>query len=362
MKVGLLTWHQAVNHGAVLQAYATQKNLESFGCETVVLDYDWSIYDNKKNVIIKKFKKLTPNYLVWRYNVQKFFKAKETIFHDFVQEWLNVSGKYYDEEGLDAVLIGSDMVFDIIEGYNPFMYGKDVPCNYIFSYAASFGYTTTKIIENSGRKTEISTCLSKLKAIGYRDQNTKELIDYLQVTTPTTFTIDPVLAYGFNDEVIDWDTGKWRQEKYLLIYSYQSNMDDKETIRAIKRLAREEKLRIISLGYYHSWCDDCINVSPVEMLEVFKYAKYIITDTFHGTVFSLILHKKFASIIRGNGFKLQYLLDKSGMKSRIALNAKDIPSCLQCELNYDKFDEWLEMEREKSLSFIKNNLIDAKGE
>ena len=92
-----------------------------------------------------------------------------------------------------------------------------------------------------------------------------------------------------------------------------------------------------------------------------KHSTFIITDTFHGTVFSLIMHKNFASIIRKNGFKLRYLLECSGMKNRIV--NKDIDLILNDTPKYENFDNWIMKEREKSLKFIKDNLEScARGE
>ena len=150
-------------------------------------------------------------------------------------------------------------------------------------------------------------------------------------------------------------------KKYILIYAYDSTMNDKETVKQIKKYAQAKGLKIISCGYYHKWCDEIVCASPKEFVEMIKHAKFVITDTFHGTVFSLLMHKNFASIIRKNGFKLRYLLECSGMKDRIV--SDDIELVLNNIPEYEKFDNWIMKEREKSLRFIKENLEScARGE
>ena len=284
---------------------------------------------------------------------------KSLNFHSFTKEYLNIGSLYNDESDLKAVYVGSDMVFDIWEGYNPYMYGKGICSPYIFSYAASFGYTTTKLIQESGHGDEIVSYLSTFKEIGYRDQNTCGICKELGLTVPMTETIDPVLCYGFEKEVNEWDTGNWRNKKYILIYAYDSTMNDKETVDVIRRYAKEAGLLVVSCGYYHDWCDICVPASPTEFLEMFKHAKYIVTDTFHGTVFSLILHKQFASIIRNNGFKIEYLLKSSSMESRIARTPVDTMTVATSSVSYDLFDYWLQNERKASLGCGKGHVKPA---
>ena len=109
--------------------------------------------------------------------------------------------------------------------------------------------------------------------------------------------------YGFEKEKKAWDTNKWLSQKaYVLIYAYHGFMNSKQEVNAIKSFAKKNGLRIISCGYYHSWCDENVNADPKEFLEMFIHASYIITDTFHGTVFSIINKKRFVSIIRDNSF------------------------------------------------------------
>lgn len=358
MKVGILTWYKAINHGAVLQTYASCKVLESLGCDPVVLDFDWEIEDEKKENKWEKIKRrissVTPAKIFWYLNVKKNLKVKIEAFSGFIEEQVPVGNKYNEEKNLDAVYIGSDMVFDITEGYNPYMYGVGVPANYIFSYAASFGYTTYEKIMKSVHKTEIVDALARLKSIGYRDENTVSLCNKLGNSVPKEENIDPVLLYGFQDEMRKWDSGKWKKEDYILVYAYDSTMNDNETIKQVKKLAREENLKIISCGYYHKWCDESVPASPTEFLEMFIHAKYIITDTFHGTVFSLICHKNFASIIRKNGFKVKHLLDATHLENRIVKG--EIADIVNSNPNFTYFDEWTEKERTRSRKFIEKNI------
>ena len=112
------------------------------------------------------------------------------------------------------------------------------------------------------------------------------------------------------------------------------------------------KLLSSELGNYHHWCDENINASPDEFLEMFVEADMIITDTFHGTVFSMICQKRFCAIVRGNGFKLHDLLMKCGLESRIAGKPNEIPKILDECISYDPIQVWLRQERELAEQYI----------
>ena len=362
MKVGILTWYKAINHGAVLQAYASCKILESMNVKPVILDFRWNLYTkkDKKGTLKRYVKKLSIKQILWHLKVRKFRDEKKIIFEDFVNNYLPVGMDYEKEKNLGAVYIGSDMVFDITEGYNPYMYGIGVNSKYIFSYAASFGYSTIETIQLSGHEAEIVEGLKQFKSIGYRDINTLQILNHYNINSHTHECIDPVLCYGFQKEIAEWDSGKWKDESYIVIYAYESTMNESSTIEEIRKMARNENLRIISCGYYHKWCDECVNASPKEFIEIFKYAKYVITDTFHGTVFSLILHKSFVAIVRRNGFKLRYLLKSANLLDRIAADDKDIKNIMKETPNFKYFDEWISNSKYNSRTFISDNINDAK--
>lgn len=362
MKVGILTWYQAINHGAVLQTYASCKMLEKMECTPVVLNYNWELYDNKnKSSKFKRWiKKLSISQIIWHYNVKRFLEYKKDAFNKFNVLHLPIGRLFSEEKNLDVLYIGSDMVFDISEGYNPYMYGAGIDCLYKFSYAASFGYTTEDKLIQHLHFPEIKKYINELKYIGYRDENTKRLCGEICGHSKLVENIDPVLCYGFKDEVEAWDSKVWKNRKYILIYAYDMNMNDEYTTNAIKEIAEKQQLEIISCGYYHKWCNENVAADPKEFLEMFKYATYVITDTFHGTVFSLILHKKFATILRGNGFKVKYLLDCAGLEDRIAKTSNELSTILRTSVEYDQFDTWLAKEQEKSLGYINNCIIEAK--
>ena len=358
MKVGILTWHKAVNHGAVLQAYASQKILQGFGFESIILDYSRvvvspSVFRRFFNAITK-IKKGT---LFDRKIIRDFDARKAELFFSFRNNYLKMGGDY-SSELCDVIMIGSDMVFNLKQGYNPYMFGYGLITKKFFSYAACSGGTTYELVKKYKKEEEIANGLKNFSSLGYRDEQTLVFIKSLCDRSDLVYNIDPVLLYGFEKEKIAWTMEKWTQHKpYILIYSYHGYMENSE-VNTIKRLAAELELDIISCGYYHTWCNESINASPNEFLEMFVNARYVITDTFHGTVFSLICEKEFVSIIRDNGYKLMDLLQRCGLTNRIATCSEDIKRILSTQTDYSYFRNWIKKERKCSEGYILEQITD----
>lgn len=316
MRVGILTWSKSINHGAVLQAYASQELIRAMGCTPVMLNYTRNI-DNLDSRLIRKIQlltgKLNYEYIIVKRMLPSWNKEKKRVFEEFQRNKIDWGDYYNIEQKLNGVMIGSDMVFDFYEGYNPFMYGKEIQAPYCFSYAASFGRTTESLFEKSIHKDEIVNLLQRLDGLGFRDDNTKRILSSQCGIYHATKTIDPVLLYGFSNEIHKWDSGKWKDKKYILVYSYTFNMDRKDEVSQIVSFAKKNNLKVIAVGYPHRWCDESINASPEEFLEMFANAEFVITDTFHGVVFSLITNRQFGVIIRDNSFKVCDVLKEVGL-------------------------------------------------
>ena len=362
MRISILTWHKALNHGAVLQAYASQKTIQMMGKNVEVLDYKRIVKD--KRTILQKTKTrferiLSRDYLL-RNKYLDFNTKKKEVFDQFISDNIKIGANI--ETGIfDCIMIGSDMVFNLLQGYSPYMFGVSVNTNYLFSYAACSGGSTIKTAQRIGCLEEINKGLSSFGGLSCRDETTVKFIYDVTNRNDIVENIDPVLLYGFEMEQKEWNGGVWKNNApYILVYAYNSNMNLQTETRQIIKFARNKGLKLISVGYFHSWCDDNINASPSEFVEMVVNAQAVITDTFHGTVFSLICHKPFCSIIRENGFKLRYLLEQCDMTDRIADNSEMIIPVLEKEINYETFDSWIGIERKKGIEYLEQQIKKAE--
>ena len=120
------------------------------------------------------------------------------------------------------------------------------------------------------------------------------------------------------------------------------------------------------MGFYNDWCDENIVVKPFDLLAVFKHASYVITDTFHGTIFSIKHGKPFVSIIQGenkwgsNASKVGFLLQQLNLSSRIINNADNLSKDLDASIDYVAVNHTLAILRDQSLQFLHGALNKAE--
>ena len=144
---------------------------------------------------------------------------------------------------------------------------------------------------------------------------------------------------------------------YIIVYSYPGRISDKKEIAAIQAFANQKGLRLLSIGHYFPWCDDVVVPTPFEVLSWFRDAAYVVTDTFHGSVFSIKYNKKFCTIVREmNNQKLTYLLNQFGLENRIVSNLPDLENIIEPEIDYVPVNEKITLETARSKKYLKENL------
>ena len=362
-KAGIITHYDVHNHGAHLQLYALAQILKEFGYDAKALqfqkNYDFmgcSEAKKKYNISIHS----VPTYIKYvlangisrtLYNIKK-----RRILAQF-REKQDLVGEYYSEaKSLDLVVIGSDEIFSIEAGPNPWYYGIGVPCKNQISYAASFGPTTFSMIKEHNMESLVEAGLKHLKHIAVRDENSVQIV-WSFVGEKPTVVCDPVLLYCFNNQICKDEIEIFRQhqtEKYCVVYSYDSNMNDESTISAIKTFAKKRKLKTISVGYFHKWCDKCINLDPLDVFKWFACAEMVFTDTFHGAVLSIVTGSQFVSRIRGNSNKLAFLLDQYGLKDRLVSDFDNMSEVTEKTINYAIVNDTITRIRSESFKYLTN--------
>lgn len=355
MKAGIITHYDVHNHGAQLQLYALCKQLGRLGYEARALTYkkNYDFLDpgieNKYNISFRS----VPYYA--GYLFQKGFGRtlyncnKRNTLSRFRRE-NNLEGEYYSRaKDLDIAVIGSDEIFSIEPGLNPCFFGLGVPCDRVISYAASCGPTTEEFIQEHYADEFITAGIRRISALSVRDQNTYNIVKK-RTDKDVTVVCDPVLLYDFVEErkLKKRPTDK----KYCIVYSYDNNMNDRETVDAIRTYAKKHDLDVYSIGYYHKWCDKNINPSPLELFPWFEYAECVFTDTFHGTVISLAGNTEFVTKISGNGHKLGFLLEQYGVENRRAAAFEDIPKITSERIDYEAVNRRINESRTRSLEFL----------
>lgn len=367
-RVGILSMQRIKNYGSFLQAYGLKKIIEELGHEVEFVDYHIeepvikNRNYNKNDKVLKVLKTLEGD--------APFIQKIQYIIHkkNFGKKYYNILG-LSDEPNyspqLNTLVIGSDEVFNCIQsnknvGYSLELFGRNNNAKKVITYAASFGNTTVKKLEENNKKEEIAGLLNKINAISVRDENSGKIIKEL-TNRDVYYHLDPVLAYEYIEKCKQIPDIKVK-EKYIIVYAY-SNRISKEESKYIKNYAKRNKLKVYAIGGAQKCADKFIDCSPFEVISYFKNAELIITDTFHGSIFSIITHKNFVTLVRksvgnlyGNEEKLTDLLRKLGLEDRITYNIENIDNILSSNLDYKRIDAIITEQRELSKKYLKENL------
>lgn len=368
-KAGIITHYNVHNHGAHLQLFALIQELKKLGYDAKTLQFQKN-YDfiggaeagKKYNISLKSI----PTYL--KYTVQNgvdrtaYNVRKREILAEFRKKH-DVVGAYYSEAtDIDLVVIGSDEIFSIEAGPNPWYYGIGVPCRNQVSYAASFGPTTLEMIDEHNVASLVKAGIDNIGAITVRDQNSADIVKHFS-GQDAPVVCDPVLLHDFSKLFSKERVERFRQahpEKYCIVYSYDYNMNDDKTVNAIRKYAKKRGLKVYSLGYFHKWCDDNPNVSPLELFLWFRCADMVFTDTFHGSVISLSTEAQFISLIRNNQNKLAFLLKQYGVAERIVNDFAQIDEKARIPIDYKKVGITVQQIRNRSFSILKEFIEQVK--
>ncbi len=352
MKTAIFTLPLINNYGGILQAYALQNVLFELGIDNKVL-----------NLRTKEASFFSINYakfLIAKTFISRYKNAKfEILRHDldarkFIEKNIVLTDEIYGfsdlkrvckDEKFDAFVLGSDQVFN--QG-NFMNFGEYFSLGFIqnavkIAYAASFGG------EFKGWK-NLSTHrenLAKFRAISVREQNAikicKEILDL-----KADFVLDPTLLAGreiYDKFCTNLDESSSQNTK---IFAYILDPNEKTT-QILDNASQKSGCKIAQVN------DRANRLKIEEWLSAIKSAKFIITDSFHGCVFSIIFGKPFFAIIneaRGNA-RFHSLFDMLNLDNRVI---KDVNFELNLAMNYDEIYKILDEKRKFSIDFLKQNL------
>lgn len=359
MKSGIITHYDVHNHGAQLQLYALSSQLNKLGFDAKALRYTKN-YDFIGHELEAKYSisiRSIPVYIKYLFQ----FGLRRTLYNIKKKKTLNnfrlkhgLVGEYYSEaENLDIVVIGSDEIFSIESGLNPCFWGMGVPCDKVISYAASFGPTNLEFIKEHNAEEFIKAGIERIDFISVRDENSKKIIQNYSAKN-MSLVCDPVLMYDFENDI---KTNKINtKNKYCVVYAYDNNMNDDETVNAIKTFAENRGIKIYSVGYYHKWCDRNIDTDPLDVFGWFANAEIVFTDTFHGSVISLVTNSQFFVKIGENKNKLEFLLKQYRVADRQVNSFSEIENYDGKPIDYEIVNKTISEIKKFSLKYLKEAL------
>ncbi len=345
-KLLILTYVQAENYGALLQAYALKKAIFLLGGEAIVLNYKGLFAGIDMKQIIKKI-----CFPIWNFRVGRNFKSfRDIILKNSLP--LKRDNLPALNDKFDAFVVGSDQVWNFFgNGFDTsylldFVKDKDKK----YSYAASFGRNKITPAE----ETLAAPFLKQFKEISIREIGGIALAERLS-SKKVRRDIDPTLLLTKKEwlEVAQMPN----REDYILLYLMSHNS---KIIEYAKKLGRKKGLKVIMIttSPLPRMGIEVLTVIPQQWLGYFVKAKYVVTNSFHGLAFSINFNKDFFVDLLPPPSKvnsrLENLLELTGLKGRLIDNIGDN---YDAEISWAKVNSIIEKEREKSKGYLKRILI-----
>ena len=359
MKIAIISMQSIVNFGSVLQAYSLREMIrEVTGVEAEFVEVEntpavpsrYSVpaaldYETKAALpggILQKGK---------RWSIARLSAWNKRLIRQFMKEELKLDAGN-NEKHYDWAVIGSDEVFNHVRNVRLQLHGAVRQADGVISYAASCGSALAEDIEQADVPA-VRDAMARFSALSVRDASTEQYVSGLYDGAVERH-LDPVLVGDLHRRT----PGSVPLKKYLLVYAYGQRIRTKEEIRAIQAFARKRGLKTVAMGGSQFWCDLYIPASPFKLLDYFHHADFVVTDTFHGAIFSVINKRPFAVIMRKtNRGKLTSLLDDLGLEDRRVEAVEDLEQVLSAPIDYEKVDAILERERTRSRDYLRGHLM-----
>lgn len=365
MKTGIITFHRAINYGAILQTYALQRYLNEHGYDAEVIDYRCEYMERfykTMSIKNKSVKQVIRGLLNFGYAYNK-----KKAFYNFLYQNVKISSTVYNDRNIgdankvyDKFITGSDQVFN----YACSRFDKNYFLEFVqkpekkLSYAASFGM---KKIPDKYEE-EYKRLLSSFYELSIRETDGQHIVKTL-LGRETELTTDPVFLL----EKKDWEklARKPKIEHYILIYKLNtSNL----IFDFARKLSKITGLKIVALNF------DIVDqiktpdirgiasASVEEFLGYFKYADYIVTNSFHGTAFSIIFQRPFYVEALQKDFKPNDRVES--LLNSTELNICKIKTLNDCEINikrnFNLADSKMKEQRMKADKYIERILNESK--
>lgn len=365
-QAALITCHNIKNYGSVFQTYATTVVFKDFGYDVTVIDYQRPGTDRegfrKRTLRESHMAKKPVIKFVFPYVLKASFYKMEGVFSDFLRKYVATTAKTYltEEElvqncpGADLYISGSDQIWNSdINGRieRPYYLSFLPDDKKRISFASSFGKTQL----HDDEKAETCGLLSKYQWLSTRERSGTEIIRGLGLDADTV--LDPTLWLSKE---------QWERlaepvrapKRYVLVYQLHNNKAMDQYIKQMEKTYHLPCLRVDLFYHYmvksgrHIVCP-----TPGQLIALIKNAEYVISDSFHMTVFSILFNNKFISIYSENSFndRIASILKLLDLEARHLESYEDF-DIWNKEIDYDKVNRCLEEQKQKMRTLLGRKL------
>lgn len=362
MKIGILTYHACLNYGACLQAYALQTSIKKKYSDCRIINYQSDILREISDVFCRRPKhpkEIVKNITRIPYAGQ--LGKRQKYFEYFYNEVLEVTDLCRTDAEVqkqanefDCIVCGSDQIWNMDPAirYETPLYFLNFPKKQRrISYAASFG---PSIKTSIARENEFLPWLKEFDRILVREENGQEYLKSKGIES--TITVDPTLLLTQDEWKKVAVSDRLVKEPYILLFSWNGSKEAVKAAKKVEKLLGCKAIQIVAPPRaMFSGVDRKLDVGPREFLRLIQDAEFVITNSYHGTVFSSIFEKPFLSI-QGNTVdaRRKTTLEELGLENHL-VSYNDITTSMIEEMmseNYSVSKDKIRRKREKSLSLL----------
>lgn len=365
--IAIMTWYHYYNYGTALQATALYKVIEKLGYKADVIQY----IPNGKVVALKDFKileyyiKKVENKVSNKNNKRFLDEERKIAFGKFLKENITLTSECKTESDLfhlnnlyDTFVCGSDQIW-APSVFNPKYFLDFVQdTNRMVAYAPSIGLSE---IKDKYTLYRMKYCINRFKYLSIREEQGAKLIKEI-CSKYAINVLDPTLLLS-TDEWNSMASENNNEDSYILCYFLGNN---KQTWNHVRKLSEKTKIPIKVIPIFGEDLRrgfEVINgVGPAEFLGLVKKASFVCTDSFHGTVFSIIYERPFYTYERfsnkdnnSQNSRIYNILKLTGLENRIIKN-KHIMDENPLVCKFQKAKRKIEIEKVKSINYLEESL------
>ncbi len=365
--VCLVTYCRSGNYGAALQLYATYRAVESLGHKPVVLSYE-NAYEASQNSwrfllqrqpLKRKLRTLVGRYVFGagrngRRNFEGFY-AGQMAYTQPVASNLELGGI-----SADVFCVGSDQVWNpqITDSLDPVFLLDHPGLRHKISFSSSMGSLRQEIREAE----RLQRCLEDFSYIGVRENRAQVYLQRL-LGRQVQQTLDPTLLFTAQEwkQMLRLNEKPPLPEPYVLIYALGDGFGDLNRLAQAVAGELEAKVAVITLSDRKKNVDYCIrDATPEDFVRLIGHAAFVVTNSFHGTCFSLIFGRPFYSVKFGsNPKRVEELLQRYELMHRFYVPGRQIERRVFSGTDVQRAALQLSQDRKESLAWLREAIEDG---
>lgn len=298
MRIGILTFHRAHNYGAVLQCYALQTYLQGQGHDVYVIDHEPRSFYRFYNWFVPQLLRVrNPFEFIRRIKLLNAKRKRYDSFVNFIENRLLLcqEGTIFTNP-FDVVIVGSDQVWNYTNGFDPYYWGaiKFPKQTTVVSYAASMQDKWEE-----GVTLVIKELLQNFNKISVRESSLRDSLISLTGNEKIQHVLDPTLLLS-GEQWSKLSAPRKIEKSYLLFFYVQYHPEAEKIANAI---AAEKHLQFVRLtpDVDQLTSKSVQATTPEDFLSLFQHADFVVSASFHGTVFCLQFKRPFLSFKMGIG-------------------------------------------------------------